>query len=1123
MSFSSNTNIASLQSQAYINNTQDFQARTINRVTSGLRIVNSGDDAAGLAIANGLRSDQSVLNQGIRNANDGLSQLQIVDGGINNISKLLDRARTLATQSASGTFTGSRSVLNSEFKSVLEEVDRQAQAIGLNTGGDFARSLSVFIGGGKTSNGISAISNGSTSLDLSNSTVDSQSLGLKGVQAKGVTATDIGTGSPTTSLATILANTGNTSSQAASNTANFTLRGPGFGGQGVAVNVNTNAVGSTSDLVSRVNAAIDSAANAGTQAATALKNANIKASVVTDSSGRQSLAFTSPSTAFQVEAGDRTANALLGNFERNATLTGSDTAVSVNTEPAGADTLTLAVDGAAAFSVTVVDNGSGGTTSKGSIVKQLNATTAFSDVASAHLEGNQIVIKSKANSASSKVEITTTALSTNLGLSATAATAATASTGADVKIRVQGATAVVGGANYVGTDTNATRTVVTGTSDLLNLTVGGVTAGLTLNGGDGLTKHQIADDLNTKIAAGTLANKVTASVFQDQIVLTANNAGDSVAVNTQATSAYTLLGLTASTVSNTNTFLTADNIKVRVQGGGLDSPIDIELNAVTAGSTTVTSVLTDLASRVANNSSLQAAGITLSSASTGNNLVFQSANGESFQVSVTGDSQNKLGFGSFNADASAAFDYSTITGSAALTPSFDQAYASQSAVLQFSLNGGASSTNSITVNQLADRAVVTGSTRGAAAIASATGNLVINLDGTDYTTSIVNAATLAAAVVAINATAGFTAAGGVAEILGTGASSKISIRGAQGASNIVISAGSAAATLTDLGLTANANASGNSVANIRLDIRDQINTQIAADSELRNAGIQATITGSNELKLTSNNNTFFRVSAYSATTLDLGFGVNGSTFTGTTTQGPSATSATINAGGADSSSALAFTGIAYGGDDQQVNITGSDSTGVKQSLSVTLRNDATGRNGRTIDDAVKTINDQLQQSNNETLKRIFAVKENTGGAEKIRFLSTVKGFEVGVGATAAGTGFTQPTGGIDKSAVVGTGANSTIDTQAAAESAVTALSNAVSALGSAQAVVGRGQNQLSFAVNLAQSQLTNLAASESRIRDADLAQEAANLSKAQIQLQAGIAALAQANSAPQQVLSLLRG
>ena len=61
MAFSINTNISSLQAQEYLRTTGDFQNKTINRVTSGLRIVSSGDDAAGLAIANGLRSDQSVL------------------------------------------------------------------------------------------------------------------------------------------------------------------------------------------------------------------------------------------------------------------------------------------------------------------------------------------------------------------------------------------------------------------------------------------------------------------------------------------------------------------------------------------------------------------------------------------------------------------------------------------------------------------------------------------------------------------------------------------------------------------------------------------------------------------------------------------------------------------------------------------------------------------------------------------------------------------------------------------------------------------------------------------------------------------------------------------------------
>ena len=84
------------------------------------------------------------------------------------------------------------------------------------------------------------------------------------------------------------------------------------------------------------------------------------------------------------------------------------------------------------------------------------------------------------------------------------------------------------------------------------------------------------------------------------------------------------------------------------------------------------------------------------------------------------------------------------------------------------------------------------------------------------------------------------------------------------------------------------------------------------------------------------------------------------------------------------------------------------------------------------------------------------------------------------------------------------------------------LANSVALLGSAQAAVGRGENQFNYAINLANSQLTNLAAAESGIRDANMAAESANLTKASIQLQAGIAALAQANSAPQQVLSLLK-
>src|SRR5437868_14161592 len=116
MSFSIQTNVNSLIAQENLRVNSNFQGQTIQRLTSGYRINSSGDDAAGLSIANQLRSDTAELMQGVRNANDGVSQLQIVDGGLSNIAKMLDRMKTLATQSASTTFSGDRSTLDTEYQ-----------------------------------------------------------------------------------------------------------------------------------------------------------------------------------------------------------------------------------------------------------------------------------------------------------------------------------------------------------------------------------------------------------------------------------------------------------------------------------------------------------------------------------------------------------------------------------------------------------------------------------------------------------------------------------------------------------------------------------------------------------------------------------------------------------------------------------------------------------------------------------------------------------------------------------------------------------------------------------------------------------------------------------------------
>src|SRR5689334_2583692 len=380
MAFDINTNIASLQAQQYLRVNSDFQSKTINRVTSGLRIISSGDDAAGLAIANGYRSDQSVLTQGIRNANDGLSTLQTIDGGMNNISQLLDRARTLATQAASGTFNGDRNLLNSEFTSLLGEINRQAQAIGLNQNGTFAKNLTVFIGGGRGATNTDVINNGSVAVDMSRSTVDSQSLGLAGVRVTNASGRDLSAGQAT-SVQSIVQDGNNA---VTNNITNFYVAGPGFSDANrIAVAVNLSGVTDTTTLATAVNAAIQNAGNGTTSAATAFKNAGIAASIFTDINGGQHLAFTSSSTAFQVEAGDKMANALMGNTTSSSSADGVALATTVTgVANAGAGTLasqaTVRFQGAGLTSPVDIVLASGKT-----ITDLQNAVTASTSLAAA--------------------------------------------------------------------------------------------------------------------------------------------------------------------------------------------------------------------------------------------------------------------------------------------------------------------------------------------------------------------------------------------------------------------------------------------------------------------------------------------------------------------------------------------------------------------------------------------------------------------------------------------------------------------------------------------------------------------------------------------------------------------
>lgn len=125
MALDINTNVASLSAQFNLNKTQGGLNQAIRRLSSGLRINQAYDDAAGLAIADRLERDQRVAGQAIRNANDGLSALAVGEQALGTDTEILTRLSELATEAATGTVSNAqRSAIQQEFTALLSEIDR---------------------------------------------------------------------------------------------------------------------------------------------------------------------------------------------------------------------------------------------------------------------------------------------------------------------------------------------------------------------------------------------------------------------------------------------------------------------------------------------------------------------------------------------------------------------------------------------------------------------------------------------------------------------------------------------------------------------------------------------------------------------------------------------------------------------------------------------------------------------------------------------------------------------------------------------------------------------------------------------------------------------------------------
>jgi flagellin len=133
MSLSVNSNVASINAQRQLQKSTNQLNKTLERLSSGLRINRAGDDAAGLAISEGLRSQIRGMEQAVRNANDGLSLIGTAEGSMDSYTEMLQRVRELAVQSANETNSASnRAALNQEATQLLDEMQRIATTVAFN-------------------------------------------------------------------------------------------------------------------------------------------------------------------------------------------------------------------------------------------------------------------------------------------------------------------------------------------------------------------------------------------------------------------------------------------------------------------------------------------------------------------------------------------------------------------------------------------------------------------------------------------------------------------------------------------------------------------------------------------------------------------------------------------------------------------------------------------------------------------------------------------------------------------------------------------------------------------------------------------------------------------------------
>ena len=171
------TNLAANSAVSYLNINSAAESQQLGQLSSGSRIVNASDDAAGLAIATTLSSNVTMLQQAATNASQATSILQVADGGASNISDILARMESLASEASSGTtVSSSLTYVQAEFTQLQQQIDAISTATQysgqslLNGSSNFSSGVAVVVG-----------ANPSNTINISLSTLSTSAIGASGI------------------------------------------------------------------------------------------------------------------------------------------------------------------------------------------------------------------------------------------------------------------------------------------------------------------------------------------------------------------------------------------------------------------------------------------------------------------------------------------------------------------------------------------------------------------------------------------------------------------------------------------------------------------------------------------------------------------------------------------------------------------------------------------------------------------------------------------------------------------------------------------------------------------------------------------------------------------------------